>query len=126
MKITFYKCEHCGNIAVKVHDSGVPLVCCGEKMAALEAGAVDAAREKHVPEVSVEGGVVRVSVGSVEHPMTPEHYIQLICLVTEQGYAIRPLTPEDKPEATFPLAENDTPVAVYEHCNLHGLWVTEL
>ncbi len=126
MKIEFYRCEHCGNIAVKVVDSGVPLFCCGEAMGKLEAGVVDAAKEKHVPAVTVEGGVVSVCVGEVEHPMTPEHYIQLICLVSEQGYQLAPLASDGKPEARFALVEGDKPLAVYEYCNLHGLWVAEL
>ena len=69
---------------------------------------------------------VKVQVGEVEHPMMDAHYIQLIVLVTEKGYQVAPLTPADKPVATFALAEGDAPVKVYEHCNLHGLWVKEL
>lgn len=126
MKIEFYRCSHCGNIAVKLVDSGVPLVCCGEKMELLVPGSTDAAVEKHVPAVTVDGAKVEVRVGSVEHPMTPEHYIQLICLLTEKGYQVAPLSPEDAPAASFALAEGDAPVAVYEYCNLHGLWVNEL
>ena len=41
----FYKCMHCGNVAVKVHDAGVPLVCCGEKMKELIAGESDGAAD---------------------------------------------------------------------------------
>lgn len=126
MKIEFYRCEHCGNIAVKLVDSGVPMICCGEEMGKLEAGAVDAAKEKHVPAVSVEGNVVSVAVGEVEHPMTPEHYIQMVVLETEKGFQVAPLSSEDAPRALFAVAEGDAPVAVYEYCNLHGLWVAEL
>lgn len=126
MKIEFYRCEHCGNIAVKVVDTGVPLVCCGEKMGLLVPGAVDGAKEKHVPAVTVEGNVVTARIGEVEHPMTPEHYIQMICLVTQKGYQVAPLADDDSPVATFAVAEGDAPIAVYEYCNLHGLWVAEL
>lgn len=126
MDVKFYVCEHCGNVAVKVLDSGVPLVCCGENMVELTANTRDAAVEKHVPVVNVDGSLVRVQVGSVEHPMTPEHYITLICLVTEQGYQMAPLSADGKPEAVFSVAEGDKPVKVYEYCNLHGLWVAEL
>ena len=69
MDVKFYKCMHCGNIAVKVFDAGVPLVCCGEKMVELVADSQDAALEKHVPAVEVEGNKVIVNVGSVDHPM---------------------------------------------------------
>ena len=85
MDVKFYKCMHCGNIAVKVFDAGVPLVCCGEKMVELVAGSQDAALEKHVPAVEVEGNKVVVNVGSVDHPMLEEHWIQFICLVTDKG-----------------------------------------
>lgn len=126
MKVEFYRCSHCGNIAVKAVDSGVPLVCCGEPMGLLTAGSTDAAVEKHVPAVMVDGDRVEVRVGSVAHPMTPEHYIQFICLVTQEGFQMKPLSPEDEPAAVFAVAQGDAPVAVYEYCNLHGLWVNEL
>ena len=126
MDLKFFKCLHCGNVAVKPFDAGVPLVCCGEKMVELEANSTDAATEKHVPVVTVEGANVHVQVGSVEHPMTEEHLIAFICLVTEKGYQIAHLTAADKPEADFAVAAGDKPVKVYEYCNLHGLWVAEL
>ena len=68
MEVKFYKCNHCGNIAVKVVDKGVPLVCCGEKMVELVPDSVDAATEKHVPKVDRLEGHIHVNVGSVDHP----------------------------------------------------------
>lgn len=126
MKITFYKCMHCGNIAVKVFDSGVPLVCCGEKMVELQADSQDASLEKHVPDVHVEGNKIDVNVGSVDHPMTDEHYIQFICLLKDKGYEIHPLNPGDAPHTEFYLGEGEKAVTVYAYCNLHGLWKTDL
>ena len=126
MDIKFYKCMHCGNIAIKVVDQGVPLVCCGEKMVELVAGTTDGAREKHVPVVTVDGQTVTVAVGEVEHPMTEAHLIQMIALVTNKGYKIAPLTFEDKPVAVFALAEGEVAVKAYEYCNLHGLWAAEV
>ena len=126
MDIKFYKCEHCGNIAVKVVDHNVPLFCCGEKMTELVADSTDAATEKHVPAVTREEGHIHVNVGSVDHPMLPEHWIQFICLVTDKGYEVHPLTPENPPATDFYVAAGVTPLKVYEYCNLHGLWVTEL
>ena len=54
MALKFYQCNHCGNVAVKPYDKGVPLMCCGEKMTELTANTVDAAVEKHVPVVTVK------------------------------------------------------------------------
>lgn len=126
MDIKFYKCEHCGNIAIKVVDHNVPLFCCGEKMVEMVADSTDAATEKHVPAVTREEGHLHVNVGSVDHPMLPEHWIQFICLVTDKGYEVHPLTPENAPATDFYVADGVTPLKVYEYCNLHGLWVTEL
>ncbi len=122
----FYRCEHCGNIVIKVSDSGVPVVCCGQPMKKLEPGATDGAYEKHVPAVTVDGSKVTVQVGEVEHPMLPEHFIQWIVLETSQGYQVKKLYAGDKPVAEFIVAEGDKPVAAYEYCNLHGLWVKEI
>ncbi len=124
--LKFYKCEHCGNVAVKVYDKKVPLMCCGEKMVELTANTTDAATEKHVPVVAVDGAKVDVVVGEVEHPMTEEHLITMIVLETKKGFQVAELTAEDAPKASFAVAEGDEAVAVYEYCNLHGLWVANL
>ena len=126
MDVKFFKCMHCGNVAIKPFDQGVPMSCCGEKMVELRANDTDGAKEKHVPQVVVDGSTVHVKVGEVAHPMTPEHLVAFIVLVTEKGYQIAPLTAQDAPEATFALAAGDAPVKAYEYCNLHGLWVQEL
>ncbi len=126
MDVKFFKCMHCGNVVVKVFDQGVPVVCCGENMVELHANDTDGAREKHVPQVTVDGATVTVKVGEVAHPMTEPHFITMIVLVTEKGYQIAPLTPSDAPEATFAVVEGDKPVRAYEYCNLHGLWVAEI
>ena len=119
----FYKCNHCGNIIAYAEDKGVPVVCCGEKMEKIVPNSVDASGEKHVPVVKVDGNLVTVSVGSVEHPMLEEHYIGWVALETEQGNQRKTLKPGEKPEVTFALVEGDKVVAAYEYCNLHGLWM---
>ena len=121
----FYKCEHCGNIVTFVEDKGVPVMCCGQKMTELTANTTDTAQEKHVPVVEQDGDTVKVTVGSVEHPMLEEHFIQWVCLETEKGSQIKYLKPGAKPEAVFTL-NDDRLVAVYEYCNLHGLWKAEV
>ena len=132
MATKFYKCRHCGNVIHKVVDSKVPVVCCGEQMQELIPNTVDASGEKHVPfvtnliECNCKGeceNMLKVQVGSVPHPMTPEHHIAFIYVETENG-GIR-IDLKDKPEAEICVC-TDKPVAVYEYCNLHGLWKTEL
>ncbi len=122
MEQKFFACAHCGNIIAKVKDSGVPVVCCGEKMQQLIAGSTDAAVEKHVPTYRVEGNLVKVMVGSTEHPMLPEHYIEWISLQTKQGNQRKELEPNQAPSVCFSICEGDEIEVVYAYCNLHGLW----
>ena len=117
-----FRCQHCGNIVEMVNDAGVPVVCCGEKMTELVPNTVDAAQEKHVPVYEVKGNTVEVTVGSTEHPMLDEHYIQWIAVETDKGVQRKALNPGEAPKAAFALAEGETLQAVYEYCNLHGLW----
>lgn len=118
----FYVCKHCGNIIAYVNNAGVPVMCCGQKMEEIIPGSVDAAVEKHVPVISVEGNKVTVTVSSVEHPMIPEHYIEWVALETKEGNQRKPLEPGQKPEVTFAITDTDEVVAAYAYCNLHGLW----
>ena len=120
--MNYYICEHCGNIVEKIHDSGVPVICCGQPMTLLVPGTVEAAHEKHIPVVTREGSRVHVEVGSVAHPMVPEHFIQWIDLETKNGVQRHFLKAGEEPKADFVLADGDDVVACYAYCNLHGLW----
>jgi superoxide reductase len=122
MEMKFYKCAHCGKIIAVVKETGVPVMCCGQKMAEIVPDSTDAATEKHVPVYTVNESTVKVSVGSVAHPMTEEHYIEWVALKTSQGNQRKMLKPGEKPEVCFALCEDDTVETVYAYCNLHGLW----
>jgi len=122
MEQKYFICSHCGNIIAMVKDKGVPVVCCGEKMKALIPGTTEAAVEKHIPVFTVEGNKVQVVVGSVEHPMQPEHYIEWVTLQTKQGSQTKHLQPGEPPKACFSICEGDEVEAVYAYCNLHSLW----
>ena len=122
MNQKFLICEHCGNIVAVVKESGVSIVCCGEKMKELVPGTVEASREKHIPEYKVEGNKVVVNVGSIDHPMVPEHFIEWVSIQTKQGNQRKQLVPGQKPEVCFTLCEGDEVEAVYAYCNLHSLW----
>lgn len=105
-EVKVWECRNCGHIVVS---EIVP-------------GTTDAAVEKHVPVWTVENGIVHVKVGSVEHPMLPEHYIEWVSLQTKQGNQRKELHPGEKPEVCFALCEGDEVEAVYAYCNLHSLW----
>ncbi|NCB48533.1 MAG: desulfoferrodoxin [Clostridia bacterium] len=118
----FYVCKICGNIISYVKRSGVKVICCGQEMEEIIPNTVDASVEKHVPVVSTSNGKVTVKIGSVDHPMVPEHYIEWIALQTEKGNQRKELHPGQKPEVEFCIMPGDKVVNVYAYCNLHGLW----
>lgn len=118
----FFKCETCGNIIQFMNASGVPVMCCGQKMTELVPGTSDGAAEKHVPVIAQDGNKVTVMIGEVAHPMVEAHYIQWITLETKKGAQTVYLNPDEDPKAEFVLTDGDEVVAAYEYCNLHGLW----
>ena len=122
MELKFFRCNHCGNIIVKIKDSSVPVVCCGENMQELVPGTTDAAVAKHLHVYETNGSTVSVTVGSVSHPMMPEHFINWVCLQTNKGFQLKYLNPGEEPKAVFALSDGEKVEAVYEYCNLHGLW----
>ena len=124
-KSKFYICKHCGNVAGLVVDKRVPLVCCGEKMGEITPNTTDASQEKHVPVVTKDGNNLVVKVGDVLHPMEESHLIEFIYVETKNGGQRKKLKAGDEPSASFSFVD-DEPVAVYEYCNLHGLWVKEI
>lgn len=126
MKELLFICNHCGNIIAMLRDNGVLVQCCGENMQKIIAGTQDASEEKHIPVYQTEGDKVTVSVGSVEHPMETEHYIEWIFVQTEDGFLYKRLSPGAPPKATFLLSQGDCVEAVYAFCNQHGHWKAKI
>ncbi len=124
MAVKFFKCNHCGNVIMKVVDSGIPVECCGEEMLELVANTEDASVEKHLPVITkLDSCKIKVEVGSVPHPMLPEHHIKFIYVECEDG-GIR-VDLKEKPEIITCTCKGE-PIAVYAYCNLHNLWKSEL
>ena len=152
----FYRCEKSGDILALIKSGGAPPKCCGEDMTNLVANSTDAAKEKHVPVIIREGAKIKVSVGSVLHPMTADHFIEWIALVTDDKLDVVHLKPGKEPKAEFiyysgqseiPFTGKDdeivpncegqpcnfvysdkstNKITIYAFCNLHGLWKAEL
>jgi len=123
--IKFYICEHCGNLVGMINESGVAMMCCGQKMTLLTPNTVEASNEKHIPVATVEGNIVKVDIGSVAHPMLEEHSILWVYLQTDKGGHRKNLKPGDAPSVSFALLDEKA-VSVYAYCNLHGLWKADL
>lgn len=122
----FYICKETGEVITRLTSSGAPLTCGGHELVELQAGVTDAAVEKHVPAVTVEGNTVSVHVGSVTHPMTEEHLILWVALETDRDAQVHWLQPGEAPECSFVVPAGQSAKAVYAYCNLHGLWMKEI
>ena len=116
-----YKCNVCGNIVEVVHASGGELVCCNQPMILMVENSTDAATEKHVPVIEKTDGGVKVTVGSVAHPMEAKHYIEWIELLVDGKVLRQELKPGGEPVAMFKGVTSDA-VTAREYCSLHGLW----
>lgn len=120
-KKQIYKCSVCGNIIEIVHGGVGTLVCCDENMDFLKENTVDASVEKHKPVLKEEGIYTKVIVGSVPHPMEPNHYIEWIEIINGDYINRKYLKPGDKPEADF-YVHKQLGLIVRAYCNIHGLW----
>ncbi len=123
--LKFYLCNHCKNVATKIVDNKVPLVCCGEKMTELVPMQSDGALEKHLPKLDFNGEELTVTVGEVLHPMLKDHYINFVIVELKDGYLLKRLNPTSKPVAKFVVKKEDV-LCVYEYCNMHGLYKVEV
>jgi len=119
--LQIYKCTVCGNIVEVMHEAAGELVCCGKPMQLHEENAMDAAVEKHVPVIEKLDRSVKVSVGSVDHPMTEDHYIEWIELLVDGKVFRQTLIPANEPVALFDGVDGDS-ISARAYCNLHGLW----
>lgn len=116
------KCDSCGAVVEVVHACGCEpckMTCCDQPMKQMKENTQDAATEKHVPVIEQTDNGVKVTVGSVEHPMKEEHYIEWIEVIAGDKIYRRHLNPGEKPEAEFPVKGN---ITARELCNVHGLW----
>lgn len=121
----FLKCHVCGNIIIKIHDSGITPSCCNRPMTELQQSSGSGNPDAHIPVVTcLDDSTIKVTIGRTLHPMTDEHRIRFIYIETNKGGQIHYLKSESPPEAVF--FTNDTPIAVYAYCNIHGLWKADI
>ncbi len=119
----FYKCDDCEDLILHLFNYNEDATDCSEGRMEMKVGTIDASLEKHVPFVEREGDILKVSIGEVEHPMVDDHWIDFIIAEREDGFELKRLKPGDKPYAEF---NAEGVIAIYEFCNLHGVWKTEL
>jgi superoxide reductase len=120
-KNEIYKCSVCGNIVETLHVGGGELVCCNKPMILQEENTQEAATEKHIPVIKKDGDKIIVKVGSINHPMDEDHYIEWIEVLIDNKILRKNLKPEDAPMAKF-IINTEGDISARAYCNIHGLW----
>ncbi len=88
-------------------------------MTLLEEKTEDIGKEKHLPVMEeTENGII-VRVGSTQHPMEENHYIEWIEVITENETLRKHFQPGETPETFFPVKSFKL---IRAYCNVHGLW----
>ena len=116
-----FKCEVCGSIVEVLHDGSSPS-CCGKEMTLLAAKVKEEGTEKHMPVLEKTSHGYNVKVGSVPHPMLPEHHIEWVELIVDDRVLRKNLVPGNAPEAEFCVPGKPKKVWARAYCNVHGLW----
>lgn len=122
-ELVIKKCLKCGAIVKVIEDCDCDdcgILCCGKLMIKMLPNTSDGAVEKHVPSFEFDGDTLRVSVN---HVMEEEHFIEWICLKTEEKEEFVYLKPNMDAVAVFTNVNRGT---LYAYCNKHGLWKVEI
>jgi len=122
-ELNIKRCKSCGAMVKVLRDctcDDCGIKCCGEEMETLIPNSVDAAVEKHVPQIERVEDEIFVKV---MHPMEKEHYIEWISMVKENREEVVYLYPQGPAEARFKYVPNAT---VYAYCNKHGVWKKDI
>ena len=123
----FYKCNLCGQIVDMIKETKVPMICCGDTMSEIIPKTnEDGLSEKHIPVINLKKGKLVVNIGEIPHPMTSEHFIEWVAIVTNKGNQRKCLKPGDAPIVTFMLEKDELVKEIYAYCNIHSLWKLEV
>ena len=122
-KVNFLVCDEDKSIVELITEGKETISCNGKPMHELVPNSTNAAQEKHVPVVTVNGNTVKVDVGSVRHPMEEAHGIKWVSIHTTQGVQRKCLKNITEPVVEFALCPDEKLIETYAYCNLHGLWM---
>lgn len=120
VNLQIYKCGDCGNVVEIVHGGTCDPLCCDVPMERLMEQHEESGLEKHVPVIEQKGTSLNVKVGSIPHPMEPEHYIAWVEVNSDGETRRKFLKPGDIPEVEFDSVVDGA--AAREFCTVHGLW----
>ena len=114
-KTVFYVCPVCGNIITAAVKAAV--TCCGKKLTPHIPHKAE--ESEHLSVDTVEGEYYITS----EHPMTREHYISFVAVVTDDSLMLRKSYPEWDLGVRVPMTPRGR---LFWYCTEHGLFYQAL
>jgi superoxide reductase len=134
-KVKFYQCSECKQIIQIINNSHAIPVCHNNNMELLKVNTIESVFEKHIPiiknikkdDIQIQINEYDIQVGSVPHPMILEHHIEWILVVTDSNnFYFHKFNVGDEPKHTFCIPNSEKIKQIYEHCNIHGLYLNEI
>ena len=123
-KLDLYQCEICKKMVQILIEGEGELVCCNKPMKKVIANTEENVNlEYHLP-VNIQcDNEEYIQVGKETHPMTEEHHIEFIQVISECGKKIftHILEPSSEPKIKIEFDDFGN-YKMIEFCNLHGLW----
>ncbi len=114
-KMVFYICPTCANMITSMADTSIS--CCGKKLNALQPQ--KASDEEKLSVEIIENDYFITS----NHPMTREHYIGFLALLTGESVMVRKQYPEWDLQARIPVFAHGK---LLWHCSKHGLFYQDV
>lgn len=110
-KLKFYVCPQCNNLMTAAAEASVS--CCGKPLEPLEMTKATEEEKLRVELIENEYFI------TADHPMTKEHYITFVALLTGDSLVLRRQYPEWDLQTRIPRMGHGMLVW---HCNRHGLY----
>ena len=110
-KTKFYICPTCGNVVTAMADTAVS--CCGKKLQAIEPKKAEGDEKLKVEVIENEYFI------TADHPMTREHYITFVALLTGDTLVLRKQYPEWDLQTRIPTFAHGR---LLWYCTQHGLF----
>jgi len=110
-KLRFYVCPDCGNLITAAAEAGVS--CCGRTLLPLEPQKAEGGDRLSVEKIDDSWFI------SSPHPMTKEHYVSFVALLTGDSLLLRRLYPEWDLQTRLPCVGHGI---LLWYCTQHGLF----
>jgi superoxide reductase len=130
--MNIYVCQVCGHVSFKDPETCPVCYAPKEKFELSEKIFEEAKAQvsgegpkKHTPKINLSGSEIDFTIGEIEHPMLPEHYIMFVDVYLNDKFVQRVQYTSNLIPAGCLKVKDSGLVRVVSKCNLHGYWMSE-